>query len=173
MAEEYVRACGSKVEEVMTRDPATIGEEDSLETAVELMERRGVKRLPVVGHDGKMIGIVSRANLLHALVSLARKDESLADDDASIRQRILHAFANQAWAPEVNVVVKDCVVDLWGTITDERERQASIVVAENAAGVRRVHDHLVWVEPTSGIALPSPEDAEKSSMPIATFTAIA
>ena len=71
---------------------------------------------------------------------------------------MLAAFAKQPWAPQVNVVVKNGVAELWGTITDERERQACIVAAENVAGVNAVHDHLVWVEPMSGMAFPSAED---------------
>jgi predicted transcriptional regulator len=135
----------------------TVAEDDTLETVVELMERKRIKRLPVL-RDGKMVGIVSRANLMHALVSLARDAEAPAGGDPAIRDRILAAFAEQPWAPQVNVVVKNGVTELWGTITDERERQACVVTAENVAGVNAVHDHLVWVEPMSGMAFPSAED---------------
>ncbi len=157
LADEYVHASGRKVQEVMTSDPVTVSEDDSLETVVELMERRHIKRLPVL-HDGKMVGIVSRANLMLALASLARDKETLATDDAAIRDRVLAAFEKQRWAPQVNVMVKNGVADLWGTILDERERQACIVAVENVAGVKQVHDHLVWVEPMSGMAFPSSED---------------
>jgi CBS domain-containing protein len=163
MADEYVRSSGRKIEDVMTSDPVTVSEEDSLETVVELMERRHIKRLPVL-RDGKMVGIVSRANLMHALDSLARDIETPAGGDAAIRDRILAAVAKQPWAPRINVVVKNGVVELWGTITDERERQGCIVTAENVAGVREVHDHLVWVEPMSGMAFPSPEDEANLGM---------
>lgn len=163
MADEYVRSSGRKIEDVMTSDPVTVSEEDSLETVVELMERRHIKRLPVL-RDGKMVGIVSRANLMHTLVSLARDVETPAGGDAAIRDRILAAVAKQPWAPRINVVVKNGVVELWGTITDERERQGCIVTAENVAGVREVHDHLVWVEPMSGMAFPSPEDEANLGM---------
>jgi hypothetical protein len=78
-----------------------------------------------------------------------------------MRELIVAAFAKQPWAPHANVVVKESVAELWGTITDERERQACVVTAENVAGVRAVHDHLVWVEPISGMAFPSPEDEAK------------
>jgi CBS domain-containing protein len=157
MAEDYVRAAGRKVEDVMTRDPVAVSEDDDLQTMVELMERRRVKRLPVL-RNGKIVGIVSRANLMRALVSLARTEEAPAGGDPALRERIVAAFAKQPWAPHVNIVVKDSVAELWGTITDERERQACIVTAENVAGVRAVHDHLTWVEPISGMAFPSPED---------------
>ena len=156
LADEYVHTSGRKIEEVMTREPVTVTEGDSLETVVELMERRRIKRLPVL-RDGKVVGIVSRANLMHALASLARDTEAPAGDSA-IRDSILAAFGKQPWAPQVNVVVKNGVAELWGTIMDERERRACVVTAENVAGVKEVHDHLVWVEPMSGMAFPSAED---------------
>jgi CBS domain-containing protein len=158
MAQEYVHASGRKVEDVMTSEPATVAEDDALSTVV--LEYRRIKRLPVL-RDGKIVGIVSRANLMHALVSLARDTAAPAGGDVAIRDGILAAVAKQPWAPRVNVVVKNGIAELWGTITDERERQGCIVTAENVAGVREVHDHLVWVEPVSGMSFPSPEDEAK------------
>ncbi len=160
LADEYVHTSGRKVEEIMTPDPYTVSEDDALQEVVELMERRHIKRLPVM-RGGQMIGIVSRANLMHALASLAREAQPTAADDGAIRDRVLAALAGQHWAPHVNVVVKNGVVELWGVITDERERQGVIVAAENTAGVKEVHDHLVWVEPMSGMAFPSAEDEAK------------
>jgi len=157
IADEYVHASGRTVEEVMTKDPVTVTEDDTLDTVVELMERRRIKRLPVV-RNGKMVGIVSRSNLMRAVVSLARDAEVPAGGDKTIRDRVLAAFEAQSWAPQVNVVVKDGIAELWGTIMDERERRACVVTAENIAGVNEVHDHLVWVEPMSGMAFPSAED---------------
>ena len=157
LADEYVHAAGRKVEEIMTIDPYTVEENDSLERVVEMMVRRRVKRLPVL-RAGRMVGIVSRANLLHALASLARDTAAPAGDDSAIRQQILTALATQQWAPHINVVVKNGVVELWGVITDERERRAIIVASENVAGVKQVHDHLMWIEPMSGMAFASSED---------------
>jgi hypothetical protein len=73
----------------------------------------------------------------------------------------LAELGKQQWAPHVNVVVRDGVAELWGTIMDERERRGLIVLVENVPGVKQVHDHLVWVEPMSGMAFPSPEDDAK------------
>ena len=148
MAEDYVRAAGRAVGDLMTSDPVAVGEDDDLETVVELMERRRVKRFPVL-REGKIVGIVSRANLMRALVGLARTEEAPAGGDPAIRELILAAFAKQPWAPRIDVIVKDGVAELRGTIMDERERQACVVVAENVAGVREVHDHVIWVEPFS------------------------
>ncbi len=157
LAEEYAQSAGRTVEEVMTVDPMTVAEDDSLETVVELMERRHIKRLPVL-RDGKIVGIVSRANLMRALASLTRDVRAPVEGDAAIREGILAAFKKHAWAPQLNVVVKNGVAELWGTITDDRERRACIVTAENVPGVKKVHDHVVWVEPISGMAFPSAED---------------
>jgi CBS-domain-containing membrane protein len=159
-ADEYVHARGRKVAEVMTPEVITITDDTPLEEAVTLMERHRIKRLPVV-RDGRVVGIVSRANIMHALVSLAMEANSpVATTDASIRANILAECDKQPWRPLLNVVVRDHVVHLWGTLTDERERQALVVLAENVAGVQAVHDHMVWVEPTSGLAIQSMEDEE-------------
>ncbi len=161
LAAEYVHSSGQKVAEIMTPEPKTISPETPLDEVVSLMERHRVKRLPVL-QDGKLVGIVSRANLLHALASVAREIKAPAADDATIRERILAECARQSWAPHVNVVVRDGVVGLWGVIADERERQAFIVAAENVPGVKAVHDHLAWVEPTSGMIVLSDEDEAKA-----------
>ncbi|MGB6538225.1 MAG: CBS domain-containing protein [Xanthobacteraceae bacterium] len=159
LAAEYVRTSGRRVDEIMTPDPVSVSEEDSLETVVELMERHRVKRLPVM-RGAQMVGIVSRANLMHALASLAR-DDAPAANGSTIRDRILTAIGKQPWAPRINVVVRNGVAELWGAIMEERERQALIVATENVVGVKEVHDHLVWVESMSAMAFPSPEDAAK------------
>jgi len=160
LAEEYVHTSGRKVEEIMTPDPSTVDENDTLEDVVEIMERRHVKRLPVM-QAGRMVGIVSRANLMHALASLSREMPGPAGGDSAIRDAIVAALSRENWAPHVNVVVKNGVAELWGMVTDERERQAIVVAAENVPGVAKVHDHLVWVEPMSGMAFPSAEDEAK------------
>ena len=157
LADEFVRSSGRKVAEIMTPDPYTIDEDASLESVVEAMERRRIKRLPVV-RGGRLVGIVSRANLMHALASIASLAPQPAVGDAAIRERALGALAPHHWALGVNIVVKNGIADLWGTITDKRERQACIVAVENVPGVKAVHDHLVWVEPMSGMAFPSAED---------------
>jgi CBS domain-containing protein len=159
-ADEYVRTRGRKVAEVMTREVITITGDAPLDEVVTLMERHRIKRLPVV-RDGRVVGIVSRANIMHALVSLAVEAKSpAASTDASIRANILAECDKQPWRPLLNVVVRDHVVHLWGTLSDERERRALVVLAENVPGVQAVHDHMVWVEPTSGFAIESMEDEE-------------
>jgi len=160
LADEYTRAHGRKVSEIMTADPLTITEDTPLDEIVRLMEKRQIKRLPVV-RDQQVVGIISRANLVHALASVARDIRPTSAGDQAIRDRILAELASQSWAPIalVDVLVRDGVVELWGMITEERERKAIVVAAENAPGVKAVNDHLSWVEAISGMVLyPSRED---------------
>ncbi len=159
-ATQYVREHGRKVSEVMTRDPLTIAEEATLEEIVNAMEANGIKRMPVM-RDGKLVGIVSRANLLHAVASLSREIPDPTADDDHIRSRIIQALEKHDWSPfGLNVIVRDGIVHLSGVITDEESRHAAIVATENVAGVKKVHDHLSWVDVMSGMYLQSPEDIE-------------
>jgi len=157
LAQEYTHSAGRKVEEIMTADPRTIGEDATLEAVVQAMERHHVKRLPVT-RAARVVGIISRANLMHALASLVRDVPAPAVGDAAIRDQILSAIGKQEWAPRINVIVNAGVAELHGVITDDRERAGLIVAAENVPGVKQVRDHLVWVEPMSGMAFPSAED---------------
>jgi CBS domain-containing protein len=159
LATDYVGACVRKVHEVMTTPVHSVTEDTPLTEVVKIMESKRVKRLPVV-HNDKVVGILSRVNLLRALVSVAREVKPTTVSDASIRQRLLAELGRQSWAPValIDVIVKDGVVHLWGTLTDERQRKGIRVAAENTPGVKRVEDHLVWIEPVSGMVLPSSDD---------------
>jgi CBS domain-containing protein len=157
-ASDFVRERGRRVEEIMTPDPCTVTEDATLEDIVELMERNHVKRLPVLRGD-RLVGIVTRTNLLQAVAGLTRDVPDPTADDDHIRHRIINAIEKSDWTPfGLGVIVANGVVHLSGVITNEQSREASIVAAENVSGVTRVHDHLCWVEPMSGMYLNSPED---------------
>jgi CBS domain-containing protein len=157
-ASDFVRERGRKVEEIMTPGPCTMTEDATLEDIVELMERNHVKRLPVLRGD-RLVGIVTRTNLLQAVAGLTRDVPDPTADDDHIRHRIINAIEKSDWTPfGLGVIVANGVVHLSGVITNEQSRKASIVAAENISGVTRVHDHLCWVEPMSGMYLNSPED---------------
>ena len=154
LADEYVRSHGRKVSDVMTPDPVTIAEDAPVEEVVRLMEQRRIKRLPVV-RGTSVVGIVSRANLLHALASVGRDAAPALKDDQAIRARIVGELAKQPWAPRnlIDVTVRDGVVELWGVVTADHQREAAAVVAENVRGVKEVKNHIAWIEPTSGMVL--------------------
>jgi CBS-domain-containing membrane protein len=166
LADEYVHASGRKVNEVMTPNVTTAAEDTPLEQIVELMERHQIKRVPVM-RGREVVGIVTRANLLRALAGVAREVPRSATNDAAIRERLLAELGKQPWAPiaQLNILVRNGVVQLWGTIFDERQREAIRVAAENILGVKAVEDHLVWVEPTSGMVILPEEEGPQAKAP--------
>jgi len=158
LSDEYVRLSGRKVSDVMTHEVQQVPPDASLEQAVRLMERRNIKRLLVVD-KGKVVGIVTRANLLHAVASFADEIAPSSAEDAAIRERLLGELKAQPWAPiaAIDITVRNGVVQLSGVITDERQRQALRVAAQNIPGVKNVQDNVVWVEPVSGLFVEAPE----------------
>jgi CBS domain-containing protein len=157
-AADFTRANGRFVRDVMTEDVLSIKLDAQLEDVVETMEKHRIKRLPVTD-DGKVIGVVSRADLLRALIGRVRNVEPMATDDRAIRTAILNTLEAQPWAPTttLNVTVADGVADLWGSVTTDEERHAIRVIAENAPGVKAVNDHLVYIEPFTGTVIEAPD----------------
>ena len=153
MAAEYTHTHGSKVSEVMTTEMHTVNEDTPIEKIVELMEKHRIKRVPVL-NGNRVVGIVTRSNLMQAMVSLARAEPKMAKDDATIRQKLLAEIKKEKWAPAsmINVVVVDGVVELWGAIIDERQGEALKVAAENIPGVKAVIDHLAWLDGSGDMA---------------------
>lgn len=157
-ANEFVHASGRKVKEVMTCDPLMITEETSLEEIVRLMESKSVKRLPVVRNE-QLVGIVTRANLLRAVASMAGDVPDPTADDDHIRERVTRAIDNTDWRPiGLQVTTRNGIVHLHGIVVNPNSRQAAIVTAENITGVKEVHDHLCFVDSYSGFYVESPED---------------
>ena len=143
LAEHYVHTHSRKVGEVATREVATVAPDASLEEAVAVMDRARVKRLPVV-KDGMLVGIINRANLLHAFIVNSPKPAGSRALDSEIRRVLLKVLDSELWAPRETLVVavENGRVKFEGVICDERQRTALRVAAENTSGVREVSDHL-------------------------------
>jgi CBS domain-containing protein len=158
LAEEFTKTHGRKVSEVMTHDVKTVDEDTPLSDVVALMERNGIKRIPVL-RGKKLVGIVTRANLLRTLATYLHLEPAASGSDAAIRENILGELNSQRWAPvtTVDVIVRDGVVTLSGYLLDERQRPAIKVLVENVPGVKAVRDDLVWVDPISGVTIESEE----------------
>ena len=139
LADEYVHSHSRKVEEVMTRQVVTVAEETPVDEIARLMERHRIKRVPVI-RDNRVVGIVSRANLLRGLARLADQAPAATANDLAIREQILTELDAQVWgrrAP-IDVTVRNGIVQLWGPVADERVAQALRVAAENVPGVKGV-----------------------------------
>ena len=146
LAREYVKSHGRTVKEIMTRDVVTVTEDTDLADVAALLEAKRIKRVPVM-RDSKIVGIISRANIVRAVGAtkgtLPREAEG---DDRSIRARLLAELGHEEWArvwPE-DVIVRDGVVHIWLTSDEpEEKRRALRVAAETIPGVRGVEEHIL------------------------------
>jgi CBS domain-containing protein len=170
LARDYVYSHARRIDEVMTTEVRTVAEDAELEDVVTAMEKYRVKRVPVM-RGTVLVGIISRANLLHALASRSRGAVPGPKTDEAIRNAVLAELDREPWAPRhlIEVVVRDGVVELWGTVIDPEQRDAARVATETVPGVKAVKCHIVWVEPMSGMAFSDAEN-ETAAAPIAPAT---
>ena len=143
IAADYVKSHAAKVQDVMTSDVVTAAPETPLHEIATLLEKRRIKRVPIVNKDGNLVGIVSRANLIQAVASAQPKLE-VTLSDSTIRQQLLGELKKHSWAHAHNlsVTVTNGIVDLWGYVESGEERKAIRVIAEAVPGVTMVNDHL-------------------------------
>ena len=144
LAEEFAKSHGKKVGEVMTAGVISVTEETPLSEIAALFERKRIKRVPVV-KDGKLVGIVSRANLIQALASVVGRIDQNDETDRQIRLQLLSRLKDQKWTGfgERNVTVGNRIVHLWGLVGSEEEHKALLALAEGVPGVARVSDEMI------------------------------
>ncbi len=143
-AADYLKTHGTRAEDVMGRNPITITEDTEVGEIAHRMEKHKVKRLPVL-RNGRLVGIVSRANLLQGLAThKARITSEVTADDNTLRNDVIDALRKLSWgrAANLNVTVTDGVTELWGWVDSEQERQALLLATREVPGVREVRDHL-------------------------------
>ena len=143
LARDYVRSHARTAGEVMTRDVISVVDTTPVADIAILLETNGIKRVPVV-RDGKLVGIVSRANLVQALAMTITGTAGPTTDDLAIRERLLTELKKQRWAEvsPANVTVTEGVVHLWNSYASDDEKQALLVAARSIPGVRGVEDHM-------------------------------
>jgi CBS-domain-containing membrane protein len=153
LAAEYVKEHARKVADVMTRDVITATPDTPVGDIADLLERNGIKRVPIV-RDGKVVGIISRANLLQALASMRKRMAAeVPTDDAALRESVLNQLKSEPWMRTslINVTAHDGKVDLWGIVDSATEKKAIRVAVEATPGVREVNDAMI-VRPLVGTA---------------------
>jgi CBS domain-containing protein len=140
---KYVHSHGVRVRDVMTPNPQVVTEETSLDEVARLMETRNIKRLPVMRKHA-LIGMISRMDLIRALVTHRRKANEVVADEKVLREHILEDIAAQGWAEGVvvDVSVRNGVVDLWGTVLGVDQAEALRALIESTPGVHRVEPYL-------------------------------
>jgi CBS domain-containing protein len=141
-ARDFVKSHGRKAREVMTRPALCVGPDAQLTEVVRLMERHRVKRLPVT-ENGRLVGIVTRADLLRALVTRAGATPAAASD-RDLHDRIDRMLRGEDWAASayVNVTVENGVAQLWGTVESPAQREALVIAVRGVPGVKGVEPHL-------------------------------
>lgn len=152
LAAEYVREYSRKVSDVMTRGIFSAQPDTSLADIATLLERHRIKRVPIV-KDGKLVGIVSRANLIQALAAQRKKVlPPQAVSDTAVREAVMSRLKAEPWVRPtlVNVTVTDGNVDLWGIVDSASEKQALRVAAEVTPGVKAVNDNVIVRPVASG-----------------------
>ena len=138
-AETYVKTHGLHAKDVMTRNVIAVSESTPVTEIAEILEKHRIKRVPVV-HQGKIVGIVSRANLLHGLV--VQKLEPASQDSAAVRKAVIDELRATGADTMIDVVVSDGTVHLWGAVGSVAQKEALQVAAENVAGVEFVVSHV-------------------------------
>lgn len=143
-AEDFIKTRSQHVSDVMTTDVESVSEDAGVGEIARLLEKRRIKRVPVL-RDGRVVGIVSRANLLHALAQIGTADlrESTSTDE-ELREQVRAALANVPGASVnlINLTVEDGKVSLWGVADSDFVENALKIAAENVPGVRRVYVHM-------------------------------
>ena len=144
LAEEFAKSHGRKVDEMMTSEVVSVTEDTPLSDIAALFERERIKRVPVV-RDGRLVGIVSRANLIQALASVIGRTDPGNDSDQRIRHELLARLHQQSWTDfgDRNITVHDGIVHVWGLVGSPEERNALLTLAEGVPGVARVADEMI------------------------------
>ncbi|CEP37264.1 MULTISPECIES: CBS domain-containing protein [unclassified Halomonas] len=142
-AGDYVKSHGRKAHEVMTPNPMTVEENTPLHTIARMLEKHHIKRVPVL-REGKLVGIVSRANLLQGIANAAVAPTQSPTNDRQIREAILNEVENNAGVQVegISVIVDGGAVEVWGLVESLEQKQAVTVAAENVPGVTQVENHL-------------------------------
>jgi len=152
LAAEYLREHSRRVADIMTRGVISAEPDTPVADIATLLERHRIKRVPIV-RDGKIVGIVSRANLIQALATFRKKlisPQTVAD--AALREEIESRLKSEPWVRPflVNVTVTDGEVDLWGLVDSLVEKRALRVAVENVPGVKAVNDNVIVRRAGSG-----------------------
>ncbi len=144
LARNFLKSHATKAVDFMTTPVITASPDMPLGELASLLEKHRIKRVPVI-RDGKVIGIVSRANLIQALAVLHKEPASKTKvDDSILRDRVLGELKLElcASASHINVIVHNGTVELWGGVDSSEEKRALRVAAELVPGVLAVIDHV-------------------------------
>lgn len=144
---DYIKSHARRARDIMSARVVSVEDAAPVAAVAAVLERHRVRRVPVL-RGRRLVGIISRADLVRALAGRARPARRGARKDADMRLELLDELQRQPWwrgAP-ISVVVSDGVVHYSGTIEAEAERDAARIAAENVPGVRGVDDRRIALQ---------------------------
>ncbi len=148
-AGEFLKAHGRTAKDVMTKNVATVNDTMEISDVAQKLESNRIKRVPVVVND-KVVGIISRSNMLQVIAGQkAKVAKSASPNDRVLRKQVQDHLSEQSFASHgtLNVIVDDGVVELWGWVETETEREALLLAAKEVDGVQEVRDHFGKISP--------------------------
>ena len=144
-AADFEKAYGRQAEDVMTRKVVTVNEDDSVASIAEALQRHHIKRVPVV-RDGRLVGIVSRANLLQCVGQLYKG--GVPDDDAAAQRKEIYERLNEAGIRTfaINVIILESSVELWGIVDSAEQVKVVELAVASVLGEKTIEDHLAVID---------------------------
>jgi CBS domain-containing protein len=145
LAKEFEKAHGQHAANIMSRPAFSVTEDATLDEIANLLEKRRIKRLPVV-RDGKLVGIITRGDIVRVIARTRTAEPAPAHrSDAELHSEIDERLSTQRWLPAalINVTVHDGHVEIWGRLGTEDQRRALTVLVEEIKGVRSIANHVI------------------------------
>ena len=144
LARAYTKTHGLEAKDVMNRHVVSVSENAEMADVAAILDRNGINRVPVM-RDGKLVGLITRSDLVKALSRVPEQAGRASADSGSLHHAITSKMKTQQWlnSSHLNVIVKDGVVQVWGLIGSGDQRRALRVLIEEINGVKSVEDHLM------------------------------
>ena len=142
-AREFIKSHGLRAKEIMSRFVVSVSPQASLAEVAEILDTHRIRQVPVM-EGGKLVGMISRADLVRKLAEVKSGAPAVRPDNGALQKAIWDQVKAQRWLQSayVNLSVKDGVVELWGAVDSSEQRRALKILVEGVAGVRKVEDHL-------------------------------
>lgn len=142
-AREYIKSHGNVAQDIMTRFVVSVSKDAQLSEVAEILDTHRIRQVPVM-QDGRLVGMISRADLVRKLAETKISGSVPKPDNGVLQKAIWERLKAERWLGSafVNVAAKDGVVELWGAVESEEQRRALRILVEGVAGVQRVEDNV-------------------------------
>jgi CBS domain-containing protein len=142
-ARDYIKSHGRVANDIMTRFVVSVSKDAQLSEVAEILDTHRIRQVPVM-EDGKLVGMISRADLVRKLAEATITPSAVKPENGALQKAIWQRIKAEGWVHSalVNIAVKDGVVELWGAVASDEQRRALRLLVEGVNGVQRVEDHV-------------------------------